>query len=85
MQRVVFLLPTEHLNGALQFLITADEGIMVGKRVVDAGDKTPPSLLFDLGVYRIIAEVFIVRQRAVAIERIFIRSCTERSSLMSSC
>ena len=77
MQRVVFLLPTEHLNSALQFLITADEGIMVGKCVVDTGDKASPGLLFDLGVYRIIAEVFTIWQRAVAIERIFIRPCTE--------
>ena len=77
MQWVVFLLPAEHLNSALQFLITADKGIMVGKRVVDTGDKTSPGLLLNLGVYRIITEVFTIWQRAVAIERIFIRPCTE--------
>ena len=45
MQRVVFLLATEHLDGALQLLFPSYQRVVLLVGVVQAGDEFPPRLL----------------------------------------
>ena len=60
MQRIVLLLATKNLDGALQLFFPADERIVVVEQVVDTNDEAPPGLLFDLRVNRIIIEIAVV-------------------------
>ena len=45
MQRVVLVASAEHLDGALQFLLTPYQGIVVLIEVVHTGDKSSPGSL----------------------------------------
>ena len=43
MQRIVLILPAQHLDGALQLALPADEGVVLAVVVVHTGDKTLPA------------------------------------------
>ena len=56
MQGVVLLLAAEHLDGAAEFLLAADERMMAGEGVVQAGDESLPLV----GVGLFVALVVVV-------------------------
>ena len=45
MQRIVLLLPAEHLDGAFQFFLAAHQWVVVFPSVIEAGDEFSPRLL----------------------------------------
>ena len=59
MQRVVLVASAEYLDGALQFLFTTYQGIVVLVEVVHAGDEAPPGcfmLMFARFFFQMVAE-----------------------------
>ena len=59
-QRVVLLLSAEHLQRAFQFLLAADERIVLAHQVVHAGHQLAPGLLLDFSVQRVVLLAIVV-------------------------